>query len=157
MFSSSQTILCVLNMFYLPMSNHSAIEEKRPRGRLKFTFIYGSGTEGIRIQVCMRPLSCWMNCYSGYRLFLLGRKLTLEKVILKSCFPIRICNKVNALSLEDIAKLSKGLRCQYWFLHEVLVLLRSTEKTPLVSMRPRFHCLSFLINNKSKFQKVSLK
>lgn len=36
----------------------------------------------------------------------------------------------------------------------------STEinrKALLVSMRPIFHCLSFLINNKSKFQRVSLK
>lgn len=158
MFSSSQTILLVLNIFYyLPINSHSTIEGKRPKGHLKFTFICDSSTEVIRIQVGMRPLSCWTKCCSGYWLFLLGRKWTLERVILKSCFSIRICNKVNALSLKDISKLSRGLRYQYWLLHEVLVLLRSTEKIPLVSMRPRFHCLSFLINNKCKFQTVSLK
>lgn len=72
--SSSQTIDLVLNMFYyLPISSHSAIEGKTPKGHLKFAFIYDSSTKGIRIQVCMRPLSCWMNC-SGYRFFLLGSK-----------------------------------------------------------------------------------
>lgn len=74
MCSSSQTIGLVLNMFYyLPINSHSTIAGKRPKGHLKFTFIYDSSTKGIRIQVCMRPLSCWMNC-SGYWLFLLGRK-----------------------------------------------------------------------------------
>lgn len=70
MFSSSQTIFLVLNMFYyLPMNSHSITEGKRPKGHLKFTFIYESITGGIRIQVYMRPLSCWMNCCPGTNYF----------------------------------------------------------------------------------------
>lgn len=44
-------------------------QKERPKGHLKFTFIYESITGGIRIQVYIRPLSCWMNCCPGTNYF----------------------------------------------------------------------------------------
>lgn len=99
-------------------------KRKEVKSNFKITLIYDSSTKGIRLQVCVWPLFCCL----GTSYFWWVENEPLKEWSWKDLFLLGSAAK-SADSNSGISKLSTGLRDQCWFLHEILVLLRSTEKS----------------------------
>lgn len=156
-FFSSQTMFLVLNKsYYLCMNSHSTIKGKRSKVISKLPSFMTQVLRESDYKCVWDHSSAEWTVVLGTSYFWWAENEPLKEWSWMDLFLLGSAAK-SMDSNSGISKLSTGLRDQCWFLHEILVLLRSAEKIPLISVRSRFHCLYLLAINKGKFQAVLLK